>query len=90
MTDAVPWLILAALVAIQGWGRAMTDGPTNTARFRIEATVVVVLSLAALGLNGVGALSASTNAWNWTPVSVDQDPSRVWDWRNAQFLAPWR
>lgn len=89
-TDAVPWLILAALVAIQEWERAKSDGRTSTARFRIEATAVVVLSLAALGLNGVGALSAATNAWNWTPVSVDQDPSRVWDWRDAQFLAPWR
>jgi hypothetical protein len=90
MTDAVPWLILMALVAIQGWGRSRSDRPTNTARFRVEVAVVAALSLAALAINGVGAWSAASNEWNWTPVRVDQDPSRVWDWRDAQFLAPWR
>ncbi len=90
MTDTVPWLILVALAAIQGWGRARSDRPTNTTRVRVEVALVVVLSLAALGINGVGAWSAATNEWNWTPVSVDQDPSRVWDWDDAQFLAPWR
>lgn len=90
MTDAVPWLILVALVAVQGWGRATSDRPERNARFRVEAALLVVLSLAAMGMNGAGAWSAATNEWNWSPVSVDQDPSRVWDWRDAQFLAPWR
>ncbi len=59
MTDAVPWLIVIALVAIQGWGRARSDRPTSTARFRVEAALVAVLSLAALAINGVGAWSAA-------------------------------
>jgi len=90
MTDTVPWLIVIALAAIQGWGSAHSGRPSNTARFRVEAALVAVLSLAALGINEVGAWSAATNEWNWTPVSVDQDPSRVWGWRDAQFLAPCR
>jgi hypothetical protein len=90
MTDAAPWLILVALAAIHGWEKTRSDRPKGVARFRVEAAVLVALSLAALGANGVGALSAASNEWNWTPVSVDQDPSRVWDWRDAQFLAPWR
>jgi len=90
MTDAVPWLILIALAAIQGWGRSQSDQPYYATRFRVEAALVALLSLVALGINGIGALSAATNEWNWTPVSVDQDPSRVWDWGDAQFLAPWR
>jgi hypothetical protein len=90
MADAVPWLIVIALAAVQGWGMARSKNPARITRFQLEAALLVVLSLAALGLNGVGAWSAATNEWNWTPVSVDQEPARVWDWGDAQFLAPWR
>lgn len=90
MTDAVPWLILVALVAVDGWVRARSSRPSLRPRFRIEASAAGVLLTAALMMHASGALSAKTNEWNWTPVSVDNDPSRVWDWGDAQFLAPFR
>jgi len=90
MTDAVPWLVLPALVAIGGWLHTRGHNQATRPRFRVEAAVAVMLTLSALIIHGGGALSQKTNEWNWTPVSVDQDPSRIWDWRDAQFLAPFR
>jgi hypothetical protein len=90
MTDAVPWLTLPSLLAVEGWLQASADRRSRGARFRLEAAAAVALTLAALAIHATGALSASTNSWNWTPVSVDHDPSRVWDWGDAQFLAPFR
>ncbi len=80
ITDAVPWLILVALVAIDGWRRAHAERPLHRRRFLVEAAVFGVLLVTALLMNAGGAVSAKTNEWNWTPVSVDSDPSRVWDW----------
>jgi hypothetical protein len=89
MTDALPWLVLVALVSVRAWvGADPAPSRTNPRRFILEAAAAVALTLAALIIHGAGALSESTNAWNWTPVNVDQQPSRVWDWRDPQFLSP--
>lgn len=90
MTDAAPWLILTSLVAIDGWRRANVGRGSWRPRLRIEATLLGMTLGAAFLMNAGGALSARTNEWNWTPASVDTDTSRVWDWRDPQFLAPFR
>jgi len=33
-----------------------------------------------------GATSWDTHVWNEEPVGVDDNPTRVWDWRDIQFL----
>src|SRR5262249_12971211 len=33
-----------------------------------------------------GAINTEVDSWNITPVSVDKQPSRVWDWNDLQFL----
>lgn len=33
-----------------------------------------------------GANIYATWQWNWIPESIDQSPSRVWDWKDIQFL----
>ena len=33
-----------------------------------------------------GATNQDVYNWNTTPVNIDLAPSRVWDWRDAQFL----
>lgn len=86
MTDAVPWLALLSLIAFHSWLHASINGR----RRRIEATVAIGLTLAALIIHAGGALPTKTEDWNWTPVNVDEQPSRVWDWRDAQFLSPYK
>jgi hypothetical protein len=33
-----------------------------------------------------GAMDWEVYAWNSDPVNVDENPSRIWDWRDMQFL----
>lgn len=33
-----------------------------------------------------GATNWDVHYWNSEPINVDEDPSRVWDWRDIQFL----
>lgn len=89
MTDAVPWLVLVSLVAVQGRLAAEhRAGPRRSGRFRVETCVAGALVAAAVFVHAVGALSHATNEWNWTPIRVDEAPERVWNWRDPQFLAP--
>jgi len=89
LTDAVPWLILPTLAAFSGWRRSREKRARHRLRDRVETAAAIGLTAAALLINGGGALAPSTNEWNWKPVDVDLDHSRVWDWSDAQFLAPY-
>jgi hypothetical protein len=48
--------------------------------------VVVVLSAWGVFVNTRAGLRQSVQEWNRTPVSVDLDTGRVWDWSDPQFL----
>ena len=43
--------------------------------------------LLSVWINYRGANSPDTARWNESPVSVDVQPARVWDWRHPQILA---
>lgn len=45
-----------------------------------------VLAMASCYINYTGANKASTFEWNYKPVSIDDERSRVWDWNDIQFL----
>jgi hypothetical protein len=80
-------LVLAALVALDGW--LSQRSASGRRMFRIEAAALWILICASAFVHGVGALSPSADDWNREPVNVDADPTRLWDWRDPQFLAPW-
>ena len=44
------------------------------------------LALASLAIQYRGADNPAVFDWNRTPVSVDQNPKRVWDWSDIAFL----
>jgi hypothetical protein len=48
--------------------------------------VFAVLAGASFLIHAHGAIDMETDAWNSTPVSVDKQPGRVWDWEDLQFL----
>lgn len=45
-----------------------------------------VLAAASLLIHMQGALRTAPLLWNVLPVNIDQEPSRLWDWRDPQFL----
>ena len=89
MTGLAPWFVLMGIIGV----RAMIDS-----RKQVEARVSrgewsVTLGAAALLLslsifaNARGAWSYATVKWHGWPAPVELDPSRLWNWRQPQFLA---
>jgi hypothetical protein len=84
MADVVPWLLLLAVLALDGHraaGHERWTGPERAA-----ALTLVALSIA---IHARGACAAATQEWNYRPRSVDVATERLWDWRRPQALAGW-
>lgn len=85
LTDAIPWVSVVCLLSVKAWLCGVSVFP----RRRIcETGILVLLLVLSLTLNSPGALSEATNRWNREPTDIDEDPARLWDWRDPQFLAP--
>jgi hypothetical protein len=89
MTDAVPWLVLLAVLAL----RAMLDWRAKHAQEisrygwgAQQASGALLLALSVF-INARGALSVETWKWNEEPKDVVLVQRKLWDWRQPQFLA---
>jgi hypothetical protein len=51
---------------------------------RLARSAFVILLLYSASVQAIGAL-AYAGGWDATPVSVDRDPGRLWDWRDSQI-----
>jgi hypothetical protein len=80
-TDLVPYLVYLALPVV-GW-MAAAPGIRRPA----AAAAVAALAAISVAMHAQGALNPATMAWNALPTSLDFDPSRLWDWKQPQFLA---
>jgi hypothetical protein len=49
-------------------------------------TGIGVLAAASLVIHAQGALRSTPMSWNYLPDNIDQNPSRLWDWSDPQFL----
>jgi hypothetical protein len=89
-TGLVPWFTLLAILAI----KAMLDwrqehaAPDNFA-WRLLLGCGALLLILSILINARGALARETWVWNVRPTNVDDYPAKIWDWRQAQFLAGW-
>jgi hypothetical protein len=92
MTGVVPWLVLLAILGVRAMltVREERSAETPRKRWRLESALGSLLLLSSMMINALGATSHATALWNIRPVDVDQQPSRVWDWRHPQFLAKWQ
>ena len=68
---------LPALVLLM----AAVEGLIAHRRWRISFAILTAYSVA---VQATGAWCYPAN-WNCTPVNVDLDPSRLWDWRDTQL-----
>lgn len=81
-SDMVPFLVVLALPALAGlisarpWGR----------RRLVAVGACSLLALWSVFVNFQGAWLRSSWCWNNVPDQVDQNPARLWDWGDPQFL----
>jgi hypothetical protein len=79
MTDVIPYL--AYFTAFN------FDLSANFSyKKRAVLTGIGILTAISLVIHAQGALRSATWLWNSLPEDIDQNPSRVWDWSDPQFL----
>lgn len=76
--------LLPLLVPLAAAGTALLQ---TRRPVRILAAAALVWSVA---LAATGAFCYPAEAWNTTPVSVDLNHGRLWDWRDPQFVRCWQ
>ena len=74
LTAFIPVLVLC-LVPV--W-RTLVTAPRRA--------VFALLVFLAIGVQFLGVFNYPNGEWNETPVSVDKDPGRVWDWHDLQLV----
>ena len=84
MLDVVPILMVLAAPVLHTWVNA-----PRRARWRGWGLVLTAMLLFSLAVHSAGAGLAAGQCWNVQPTSVDQQPERVWDWSDPQFLRPY-
>jgi hypothetical protein len=79
LTDLLPFLVFfLALV----WRDAIS-------RVALRATLALCIALA-IFVQIIGVFYYPAGEWDRTPVTVDDQPSRVWDWHDPQLLRTWK
>lgn len=78
MADTLPALALAAAPVV--------DRMRHAARGRAVMSVLVAWGVVVQ----VAGVYFDQGRWNHNPVSVDERPERVWDWRDLQIVAAFR
>jgi len=83
MTDAIPWVFLASVIATAAYLQRPLHGRTVWL-MRLSVTLTLAFTLF---VNAGGAYGTSSIDWNGRPTSIDEHPERLWDWRHPQFFA---
>jgi len=76
-SDVTPFLVFFLIPALMEW----RESPQWTA----AAAFAILLAVSGF-IHSRGALRNDVYLWNVSPVNVDQNPARLWDWRDPQFL----
>jgi hypothetical protein len=80
MSDILPFLMLLV-------GYALEPPGLQRPRWRGAAIVLVAIAVA---IHAQGALISAGYLWNVQPGNIDEQPARLWDWRDPQVLASLR
>jgi hypothetical protein len=76
LTDYAPILALFLIPVFEQWG-------VMGRKLRIG---FATLAMASVLIHVRAGWNAHLISWNWTPISVDVDHARLWDWSDPQFL----
>jgi hypothetical protein len=77
------------IASFEHWWGGHSYGPRFFADLAPYLSLALIPAWAAL-VHSQGALSPAGINWDVSPVEVDANPARVWDWRDPQFLRGWR
>ena len=89
-TDLMPIFVVLALPAVEVVAGRLSPGigdrPPLSHRFRTALVTFTIVALVwSFVVNAQGAVLRSAFCWNSVPTSVDTQPSRLWQWNDAQF-----
>jgi hypothetical protein len=87
MSGVLPWLAMLSAQGVAGLLAATAVGGRVRRHARVLFLAGAVTAAASVLINIHGAFFVRAWLWNLFPVDVAQDPDRVWDWRDPQFLA---
>lgn len=79
-SETALWLVILMIPLVEEMSLVESFGQ------RLLATVFVVTLTVSVAIHLRAAMFWPVWEWNNTPISVDQSPERVWDWRDPQFL----
>ena len=79
LTGLLPWLVILTVQAL-----AAIAAFSSVRLRRVAITACAVAAVAGVLMNARSVFWHESYAWN---VGVDNDPSRLWNWRDPQFLA---
>lgn len=87
-TDLVPWFALLGILAVKARLQSQEKHLQRDSPVRVATgwSFAILLLVCSITLNGIGAISRGAWLWNVRPENVDQNESRVWDWKHPQFL----
>jgi hypothetical protein len=89
-TGLVPWFVLLAILGLRArlsWREEHARRASSQIARGIELVIGGMLLVLSVFINTLGATEHATWLWNQKPLSVDEHPERLWDWRQPQFLA---
>jgi len=78
LSDMTPLFIFFLIPPLTKW--------RESAKPRGPAIAFLALLAVSVFIHSRGARSADAYIWNVSPQNVDQNTSRLWDWRDPQFL----
>jgi hypothetical protein len=79
LSDLLPFL---ALFLIPVWPEILSR--------RLLKVVVTVAFIVSVGIQTIGAFNYPGGDWDGFPANVDQNPQRLWDWKDNQIRRTWR
>jgi hypothetical protein len=88
MTDMMPFIVYLAIPAIGLVVPPMREFRMWSAARRVGVVLIGAVIVWSFAVNAVGAVTRSAYCWSATPVAIDRDASRLWDWSDPQFLRP--
>jgi hypothetical protein len=82
--DVIPYFVYFLIPVV-----AALPDPRQVGRRPALAAAFAVLVAISFGVHYRGAYRRVAWDWNSSPVDIDVDPSRIWDWRDLQVLRGW-
>jgi hypothetical protein len=80
-TDMMPYIMFFLAM---GMGNRVADTKRHLNLLRKSVLILLILISGFIHFQGV--FSWDTLAWNSRPSNIDENPERIWDWHDIQFL----